>query len=164
MNIRAWVVEILPKEGLTLVGMEFIDDQDRPKHLMKPFPTDWVPLLIERLNGDQRTPDEFEAQALAIYERYPYKKGRIPAIKAIINALKFRSFAYLMEMTERYSHTEIVIEEMKKPIGQKKYLPYPATWFNRGRYDDDDLKMASGVSAERAAFLRAQKDLQERAP
>ena len=68
-----------------------------------------------------------------IYAAYPRKVGKQGAIK-IIKRLTFNniSAAWLLARTQAYAKA---IESWPEEDG--KYIPHPATWFNRGSYDDD---------------------------
>lgn len=77
------------------------------------------------------------ADAEAIYGEYPRKVGKRAATKAILKALA--------EIHER--GIEDPVEWMRKrvatfgesPAGNcGSFVPHPASWFNAGRYDDDD--------------------------
>lgn len=70
--------------------------------------------------------------AEAIYQAYPRKVGRQDALKAINKALTKLNAAALLERVQRY--TAIVA---RWPEKDWPFCPHPATWFNRGRYDDD---------------------------
>jgi hypothetical protein len=79
------------------------------------------------------TPDGSIVTADTIYAAYPRKVGKQAAIK-IIKRLTFNNIspAWLLERTLAYAKaTESWSQE------DKKYIPHPATWFNRGSYDDD---------------------------
>ena len=77
-----------------------------------------------------------EEQAIALYKSYPRKVARGAAVRAIKKALQKESFEVLMEAVEAYS---------KARNGQdRQYTPYPATWFNQERWDDDREEWGSG--------------------
>lgn len=69
-----------------------------------------------------------------IYQAYPRHIGKEDAKKAIVKVL--RSGAYSVEwLLERVSGYA------EKCKGEDvKFIPYPATWFNKGHYDDEDLQ------------------------
>ncbi len=77
-----------------------------------------------------------------IYQAYPRKVGKRAAIPAIGRAItrigndtesqleKHKSPAWLLAKVKKYAAS---------PAGQAgKFTPHPATWFNEGRYDDDE--------------------------
>lgn len=70
-----------------------------------------------------------EEQAVALYRAYPRKVARGAAIKAIKRALRKEEFEVLMEAVTEYAAAR---------EGQdRQYTPYPATWFNQERWEDD---------------------------
>ena len=77
------------------------------------------------------------AQIEAIYGAYPRKIGKAAATKAIRKSLAVVASrggpdptGWLKARVEAYAAS---------PAGQAgKFTPYPATWFNQGRYDDDE--------------------------
>lgn len=74
---------------------------------------------------------------LDVYNAYPRKVGKKVALASIgraILALKARgqenAADWLLERVKTYAAS---------PAGQRgTFTPHPATWFNQGRYDDDD--------------------------
>jgi hypothetical protein len=80
----------------------------------------------------------------AIYEAYPRKIGKAEAAKAIRKALSNLQTAgrsereaqeYLFRRTQSYASS---------PAGKNgEFTPYPATWFNRGSFDDDEREWQS---------------------
>lgn len=86
---------------------------------------------------------KFSKQQLdSIYQAYPRKVGRAAALKAIDKALLVLAergtqepTAWLLERVEKYAAS---------PAGrQRNFTPYPATWFNQARYDDDENEWAN---------------------
>jgi len=68
-----------------------------------------------------------------IYAAYPRKEAPRDAKKAIAKVLKEgKSGDELLAITARYAAAVATW-----PKGDEKFIPYPATWFNRGSYDDD---------------------------
>jgi hypothetical protein len=72
----------------------------------------------------------------AIYAAYPRKEAKQAALKAIAAAIELdpseTRAAYLLEKTRAYADATA-----KWPADARKFIPHPATWFNRGSYDDD---------------------------
>jgi hypothetical protein len=75
----------------------------------------------------------------AIYQAYPRKQGRKEALKAIAKALSSLSFeepprdhAWLLGRVQAYAAAVALW-----PAGDERFIPHPATWFNKGNYDDD---------------------------
>lgn len=67
--------------------------------------------------------------AESICQEYPRKVAKIDALKAIIKAMKENDPAFLLERTKAYA-AAIVWKE-------KQFIPHPATWFNKGFFNDD---------------------------
>jgi len=71
-----------------------------------------------------------------IYLAYPKHKAKNEALKAIARVLKNlnhgRDAAWLLERTKRYA-------ELRKNQ-DAQYTPYPASWFNAGSYEDEELE------------------------
>ncbi len=71
--------------------------------------------------------------ALAIYEAYPRKTARDRALKAIRKRLKEGvSAEHLIDRTKAYA---AAVQDK-----ERRFIPYPATWYNGGQYDDDPLE------------------------
>lgn len=77
-----------------------------------------------------------------IYACYPRRVGRDDALKAIARALKSIPAAILQEKTKDYFEAM-----MLWPAHDRQFIPYPATWFNRGSYNDDPREWACKPSA-----------------
>lgn len=70
-----------------------------------------------------------QKQADEIFQAYPRKVGKKPALKAIEKALNKTSFDELLSAVQEYA---------KFRSGEDpKFTPYPATWFNAERWNDD---------------------------
>lgn len=78
-------------------------------------------------------------KAVAIYDAYPRKIGRQAALKAIEKALKVKPYEELLERTQAYAAAVRSWSTDFRYSGSsgKDTCPYPASWFNAGRYDDD---------------------------
>lgn len=75
-----------------------------------------------------------------IYSLYPRKAARPVAIRAIKNALKKESAEFLAQRTKAYA--ESVADKMNSP--DFRFVPHPATWFNReGFYDSEAMPKES---------------------
>jgi len=70
-----------------------------------------------------------EDQAVAIYQAYPRHIKPDKALEAIRKAMRTHAPEFLLERTESYAAA----------IGwqEAKFIPYPATWFNAGQFNDD---------------------------
>ena len=79
----------------------------------------------------QPTPSQIES----IYNAYPRKVGKKDALKAIAKAIKQLDDdgrdgqVFLLDRVMAYAKAT--------SGGDKQFIPHPATWFNRGSYDDD---------------------------
>lgn len=78
------------------------------------------------------TPAGSTITADAIYAAYPRKVAKQDALKAIRNAMKATGGARLLAATKLYGAAMA-----KCPLEERKFIPHPATWFNRGSYEDD---------------------------
>ena len=83
-----------------------------------------------------------------IYDAYPRKVARRAALQAIRQAIKRLqgrdlNAAWLYERTEKYAKSQYV--ETRIHSEDRKFVPYPATWFNAERYDDDPEEWGYGV-------------------
>lgn len=83
-------------------------------------------------------------QLAAIYEAYPRRVGKIDAEKAIAKALlriaqegKDDPHAYLLERVMAYRRSPA---GAPPGMGCEDFRPHPATWFNQGRYADDEAQ------------------------
>lgn len=70
--------------------------------------------------------------AEAIYQLYPRKVGKQAALKAILKALKSLPSEVLSERVRAYAAATA-----RWPKKDKEFIPHPSTWFNDGRYEDD---------------------------
>tara|TARA_R100000808_G_scaffold21744_1_gene47030 strand:- start:1170 stop:1889 length:720 start_codon:yes stop_codon:yes gene_type:complete len=83
-------------------------------------------------NNHQITVDELRNQAEVIYSEYPRhvaKGGPKGAIASIVKSLKLVGFEKLLNRTKLYA--EVTAEK------EKEFIPYPSTWFNQERFNDD---------------------------
>ena len=89
-----------------------------------------------------------------VYNAYPLKVGRGAAIKAICKALTEArktdgGAAALLRATMDYA---AAVKQW--PEADRKFIPHPATWFNRGSYSDDHATWARQESTKgRAGWL-----------
>lgn len=95
-----------------------------------------------------------------IYSMYPRKVGRRAALRAIERALKrvnkrmttaghrhpdLDAIEYLSNKTAKFAAAV-----KRWPPGDRKFVPYPATWFNQDRFDDDPAEWERRVDRPRA--------------
>jgi AraC-like DNA-binding protein len=84
-------------------------------------------------NHKDETLSPRQNQAEQLYAIYPRKVGKGAAIKSIERALETVAFESLKEAVEAFAQS---------PAGQlagtqRRFIPYPATWLNQGRWTDD---------------------------
>lgn len=115
---------------------------------------------------DYTSPSEdfFGIPAGKIYEAYPRHVGRQDAIKAIDKAIKtIQGKPWVVASNRRLSAHDYLISATTRyakateswPAEDKKFIPHPATWFNRGSYDDDPAEWQRGAPAPVSQFSRA---------
>lgn len=86
----------------------------------------------------------------SIYDAYPRKQGKQDALKAIAKAVKIAGAVRLLERTQAYASATALWSD-----DDRQFIPHPATWFNRGSYDDDPAtweRKTSGDDKGRALF------------
>lgn len=96
------------------------------------------------------------SEAEKLYEAYPRKVGRATALKAIQRALAKCDFATLMEAVQAFAVS---------PKGRdEQFCPYPATWFNGGRWTDDrsSWQVVGGKSQQAAPKLTTEEKIRRR--
>ena len=90
----------------------------------------------EPINKEPINTKVFEIGAEKIYSIYPRKIGKKAGIKAIISASK-RVMKH-SGVSEADAFTMLYVSVEKYPFGnEKKYIPYPSTFFNQERYLDE---------------------------
>ena len=67
-----------------------------------------------------------------IYKLYPRHVGKPVALKKIKKAIREVGFDELKKRVLAYAGATSRWDEQ-----DRRFIPYPATWFNQGRYDDD---------------------------
>ena len=97
--------------------------------------------------------DHLPITAEDIYAAYPRKVGKQAAVKAINKAAKrVGSLSELLFCTKAYAAATATW-----PAADKQFIPHPATWFNRGSYDDDPKEWVRGAAATPSQFTRKYK-------
>ena len=92
--------------------------------------------------------DHLPITAEDIYAAYPRKVGKQAAVKAINKAAKrVGSLSELLFCTKAYAAATATW-----PAADKQFIPHPATWFNRGSYDDDPKEWVRGAAATPSQF------------
>lgn len=89
------------------------------------------PKGMDTLKDKDKDKDK-EKDAAEIYAKYPLKVGRDKAIKAILNAFEKIEPDALKEATEAFAKATAAWS-----AEDRQFIPYPATWYNQGRYADD---------------------------
>lgn len=145
---HAKIFEALDKHGLTY--------EEIAERLSKgiPKPINGYSIVSERLQEEEEEEEEDrkktaepqtnKAQSIDVYEAYPRKQARKDAIKAIEKAAKEVSggMERLLERTTAYAACVALW-----PAEDHRFIPHPATWFNRGGYDDDPREWVRGNAA-----------------
>lgn len=75
-----------------------------------------------------------KAQIETLYGLYPRHIGKRAAGKAIEHALRLKPFDDLLLSVQNYARL------VSKNGTDPQFIPHPATWFNRGSYDDDEVR------------------------
>lgn len=83
-----------------------------------------------------------------IYAAYPRKVGKQAAIKAI---QKWGKLGLPNLLTKTKAFAACVAQW---PEAEKKFCPHPATWFNRGSFDDDPKEWVRGAAATPSQFTK----------
>jgi len=129
--------------------------------------------LLDERNEDSSAipsdghPLESDLAALAeeIYAQYPRRVGKQDALRAIAKAIQIiakRNHGGDLRATAEWLKG-IVVRYANSPQGMredKQFTPYPATWFNDGRYDDDESEwnLASKSKRPDQQFINGQED------
>lgn len=71
-----------------------------------------------------------------VYENYPRKVAKPDALRAISGAISTYGFKFILDRTIAYSSAV---------KGTDTFLPYPATWFNADRFNDDPSEWANRI-------------------
>jgi len=75
---------------------------------------------------------DISEMVLKIYKDYPKKVGKNFALKAIRRAVLVEGGEKIQRLTADYARAVSLW-----PEADHKFIPHPATWYNQGRYDDD---------------------------
>ena len=86
----------------------------------------------ERNNKEEKIYNKKEESAEAIYAEYPRKLSKKEAIKAILKAMTKYEPEFLLERTKLYAKATAWKD--------KTYIPYPSTWFNQERFNDNEAE------------------------
>lgn len=86
--------------------------------------------LPENKDTLDRSARECDSQILSIWEAYPKKVGKAPALKAIKAALKKVPAEELLSAVKKYA--------TQRHGKDAQFTAHPATWFNQERWSDED--------------------------
>ena len=95
---------------------------------------------IDKAGDASSNPAGGTITADTIYAAYPRKVGRGSAIKAIQRAGKAVGMEKLLKAVKAYAEAT-----SRWPVEERQYIPHPATWVNRGSYDDDPKEWERGT-------------------
>jgi hypothetical protein len=101
--------------------------------------------------GSSDSPVEPAITAEAIYAAYPRHQKRAAGLRAIINAMKKVSPDLLLATTQAYAKAV-----SSWPEEEKKFIPFPASWFNGGCFDDDQNLWVRGQKPVTTSYVSAE--------
>jgi hypothetical protein len=81
------------------------------------------------------------AQEVALYKAYPKHTAPNNAYRAIRKALVLKPFDELVLAVGAFSR------KCSREGTEEKFIPHPASWFNAGRYDDEEFSRAKSSQA-----------------
>jgi hypothetical protein len=76
---------------------------------------------------------EPSAQCESLYRLYPRHVGKKAALKAIVKALQKKPFDELLLAVQAFCR------KCSAEGTEEQFIPHPATWFNAGRYEDEEF-------------------------
>jgi hypothetical protein len=76
--------------------------------------------------------DRVDREVEEVYAAYPRKVGKGQAVRAIRSAMKLVGFELLLASVQAFA--DVVATW---PESDRQFVPYPATWFNGRRWEDD---------------------------
>ena len=142
-------------------GRPRIGSVEKPTSEPTPEPTSVNSAKAERERDREREREEERNCGVspeAVYEAYPRKVGKADALKAIARTLKAGAVTADTLLTKVQAYAAAVATW---PEADRKFVPHPATWFNRGSFDDDpatwqrgDTRTANGGFAGEVASVR----------
>ena len=86
-------------------------------------------IISEQVDKPVKTPPHDCKQAEELYAAYPRRVGKLNALKAIRKALTLTSFDDLLMKVKKFADSS--------KEADIQFIPYPATWFNQGRWMDE---------------------------
>lgn len=104
--------------------------------------------IIDRFDRERfraNSPDQIAlTPAERVYAVYPRHVGKKSALRVITAVLGTMDLADLLAKVQAYA------DAVKKwPPSEQRFIPYPATWFNRGSYADDPKEWTRGRPDDR---------------
>lgn len=85
----------------------------------------------------------------SIYSAYPRKVGKSDALKAITRTIKAGAITADALLAKVQAYAAAVATW---PEAERKYVPHPATWINRGSFDDDPATWQRGKPVANGGF------------
>ena len=98
-----------------------------------PLPNN-VPCTETFMLGDDPGNPTDSQQAEKLYKLYPRHEAKADALRAISKALQSIPFGVLEAAVVAYAKAR------SAPGNERQFTPLPATWFNKGRWDDDQTE------------------------
>jgi hypothetical protein len=114
---------------------------------LKPIPQNKFEV---RTDGSKKHWDEF----VEFYSRYPLKTGKQDAYRAFVKALKITTFEELMRGVTDFANDPNLPKIKSK-------IKHPATWLNKGCWDDEPLPPPS-YTRDEILELQARRNLEVR--
>lgn len=94
--------------------------------------------------------------ASEVYQAYPRKVGRPSALRAIQRAISLHGYEHVLKRTQEFTTA------WQRSGKSLEYIPYPTTFFNQERYNDDFAAMfpaTSSAPSAAAQFVSSQQEL-----
>jgi hypothetical protein len=112
----------------------FVSDQPKTVEQYSISPNTQYSNTASPKNAQIDRPKPTKTQVAEIYDAYPKHVGRAAALKAIEKNLKDRDPDEILAIVKLYA------DKIRAEGKEQQFIPHPTTWFNQGRFDDDDLK------------------------
>ena len=133
-------------------GRPYVAKQTKPTPEPTPEPTLVISAKAEG-NGKRMEGNGMEGNcgvsAETVYGAYPKKVGRADALKAIKATLKAGAITADALLAKVQAYAAAVATW---PEADRKFVPHPATWFNRGSFDDDPATWTRGKPVANGGF------------
>ena len=102
-----------------------------PQAMLTPCPSQSQSEKEQKPSRAKAVPSKPSAECETLYGLYPRHIGKVAAIKAIQKALKLKPFDAMLLAVRAY------VRKIEIEGTEEQFIPYPASWFNAGRYEDD---------------------------